>query len=468
MLRVSSLGAQSLWRDEVDVIRFAGWPLLQMIQAFGLAQHNGPLYYPIMRVWLALAGDSEFGLRYLSACAGVLAVPLCWQLARRWLSSKVGLLAALLVVIAPGLVWYAQDAKMYSMVVLLVLLAVNSLWRGLETGRWYWWVGFVVSARLSLYVHMLSALLFPVYAAAIFLAPPAYRAHWRGWALSMALLFLPYVPPALWQLPLIGKTLETGHPFYHLPKMLALLLQLFSRGATAVGAWLLLAAYIFALLIGIFVPFGSGARVPDQQPDRLPRARIFLVLWLFFPIVVLYLVSFRVPLFEPRYLLLAAPAFFLLVARGILILAGYSRLLSGLVLAVILSFSTLALSFQAATPIKSDFRSAAAYVTARHQPGQPVMFQVPYVQHIFTHYFGDDFVALEGPWTNDNQGEAQVAQAMRDALEGRDEIWFVSSESWLWDSRGLAQAWLDGHAQLADSATFTLVEVRLYRFSDPR
>jgi hypothetical protein len=94
------------------------------------------------------------------------------------------------------------------------------------------------------------------------------------------------------------------------------------------------------------------------------------------------------------------------------------------------------------------------------------MFQVPYVQYIFTHYFGEDYAALEGPWTNDDRSEDQVAQTMQATLEGQEQVWFVSSESWLWDSRGLARAWLDAHAELIDSAGFTLVEVRLYDLAE--
>ena len=63
---------------------------------------------------------------------GVLAVPLTYILGRRLLGTMVGLVGALLVAISPHLVWYSQEAKMYSAVLALGLLAIYALRRALE------------------------------------------------------------------------------------------------------------------------------------------------------------------------------------------------------------------------------------------------------------------------------------------------------------------------------------------------
>ena len=52
-LRVVGLDLQSLWRDEVDAIRFAQFPVPELLQLFVQPGHNGPLYYWILRPWLA-------------------------------------------------------------------------------------------------------------------------------------------------------------------------------------------------------------------------------------------------------------------------------------------------------------------------------------------------------------------------------------------------------------------------------
>ena len=454
--RALTLDTQSLWRDEVDVLRFAYWPAEQLWQNLIVAQHNGPLYYIVMRGWLTLAGQSEFALRFVALCASVLSVPLTWRVARPLVGARAAWLAALLMVFSPAAVWYGQDAKMYALVSLLVLVALIGLWQALRTGQRRYWIGFVTAASISFYTHMLAALMIPVYALALPLTWRSHRHRWSAWLASMALLTLPYLPLAAWQWPLLRDTYQTGHPFYPLPHMLNLLFNLYAWGMASTGHWLVLAAWIFALLMGIF-----GKTGPRTGQDL--SGRVFIVVWLCLPAAFIHLVSLRAPVFEPRYLMFGAPAFYILTARGIAVLARLARPVSALVLALILVFNLMGLGVQSTTPIKSDFRSAATYVQARYRTGTPVLFQLPYTRHIFDYYFEADFQALDGPWTNGDKSETDVAAWMAAALGNESEVWLIASEGWLWDSRDLTRAWLAAHAELLEAASFVLVDVYHYR-----
>jgi uncharacterized membrane protein len=393
------------------------------------------------------------------------------------MSRRAAALSAVFMAVSPYLVWYSQDAKMYALLTALTLLATGCQLEALATGRLGWWAGFVVAASLSLYVHILAALMIPVYAGAWLLARPANRrARWPG-AVALGLLTLPYLPLALWQWPLVMNAYDTGHPFYPLNQVLSLLFNLQARGMAMAGGWAVVAAFVFAMLGGLFSPLAGGDRRRSASQRRfLPgrvSPRLFLPLWLFLPLVLVYLVSLRAPVFEPRYLIFVAPAFYLLTGLGVVALARLSWTAAGLALAVALSFSLLGVWTQATTPIKSDFRAAAEYVAAQRQSRKagrqgdaPIMFHMPYVRDTFDYYFEGEYTALDGPWTNDGRNEAQVAAAMARLLQGYPDVWLVSSESWLWDTRGLARAWLDGHARLVESASFTLVDVYHYEMSD--
>ncbi|MDY7040526.1 MAG: glycosyltransferase family 39 protein, partial [Chloroflexota bacterium] len=106
-VRVYHLDYQSLWRDEVDAIRFSYDSLDTLLANFTRAGWNGPLYYLFLRPWLAVAGDSEFALRFFSLLWGVLAVPLTYAVGRRLLAPHSAVLASLLVALSPYLVWYS-------------------------------------------------------------------------------------------------------------------------------------------------------------------------------------------------------------------------------------------------------------------------------------------------------------------------------------------------------------------------
>jgi len=164
-------------------------------------------------------------------------------------------------------------------------------------------------------------------------------------------------------------------------------------------------------------------------------------------------------------MIFVAPAFYLLAGLGLMVLYRSWRPAAGLSLAVILSFSLLGVWTQASVPLKSDFRAAAAYVAAHRQDGAPIMFHMPYVRYTFDYYFHGDYAALEGPWTNDGQTEAQVNTAMTRLLANTGDAWVVFSESGLWDARGLVRSWLDRHARLVEQAHFALVDVYHYDLS---
>lgn len=466
LVRVISLNFQSLWRDEVDVLRFAMQPLPELLRNFTLAEHNGPFYYVLMRGWLHLAGTSEFALRFIALLCGVLNIPLIWRIAHSFIERRAALLATLLAAISPYLVWYAQDAKMYAVFTMLILLALWCAERALQSGQGVWWGGFVLAASLSLYVHLLAVLMLPLYALMLLIWPFVPHGRRRG-LIVLASLTLPYLPLALWQLPLLLQPHPTGHTFVPLPEMFALLFALHTRGVALVGDWPVSTAFLFAVLVGIFAPSlqkevwtGDATRLRDASSWW---ARLFLALWAFLPAVLLFAVTLRLPLFQPRYLIFTLPPFLMLTARGIWALTRLARPMALALSAVVITFSGLGLWVQSTRPLKSDFRAAAAFVAQRYQPGEPIMFQVPYVRYIFDYYFPQAHPTLEGPWTNDGRSTESVAQQISEATQEYTTLWLVASESWLWDKRDLTRAWLREHAELLAAGSFVRVEVYHYR-----
>jgi hypothetical protein len=131
-LRVYPLAFQSLWRDEVDVLRFAMRPIAEAAALLLRPGENGPLFYLLLRPWLTAAGQTEFALRFPSAWAGTATVALLYALTRRLAGPQPALLAALFAATAPFLTWYSQDAKMYALITALIVLI---LWLAAETLR---------------------------------------------------------------------------------------------------------------------------------------------------------------------------------------------------------------------------------------------------------------------------------------------------------------------------------------------
>ncbi len=242
LLRTFTLDRQSLWRDEVDAIRFSDWSVTELVAGLVRVGHNGPLYFLLLRPWRALVGDTEFALRYPSALLGVLAVPLGFLLARQLGFSRItGLTLGLLLATSPYLIWYGQEAKMYTLLLVLISLAFVAYLKALVGAdlplpvkggkwRWVWWVIFVITTTLSYYVHILAPLMLSVYGITALLLYPQLRLHWRGWLISMGILILPYIPLGLWQAPRLLAGYQSGHPFYSFKEQFYRLLELYSSG----------------------------------------------------------------------------------------------------------------------------------------------------------------------------------------------------------------------------------------------
>ncbi|MEZ4516997.1 MAG: glycosyltransferase family 39 protein [Chloroflexota bacterium] len=80
-LRFHQLDAQSFWNDRGQQCSSGANAIAQIIEGTASDVHP-PLYYLVLHAWREAAGDSEFGLRALSALAGILTVAATIALAR--------------------------------------------------------------------------------------------------------------------------------------------------------------------------------------------------------------------------------------------------------------------------------------------------------------------------------------------------------------------------------------------------
>jgi 4-amino-4-deoxy-L-arabinose transferase-like glycosyltransferase len=189
-LRFATLGIQSYHHDEiVTATRILPGGFWQSMEAVGSSESAPPLYYALAWLWTQVTGTGEFGLRSLSALAGVATVPVAFWLATAltipptgpkaiYVSTLgpvgrgggrvgVGIAAAALVAVNPMLVWYSQEARAYALFVLLTALSLLCFVRALDRGHRRDFVLWGVFSALALATHYFA--FFPVAAEAIWL-----------------------------------------------------------------------------------------------------------------------------------------------------------------------------------------------------------------------------------------------------------------------------------------------------------
>jgi len=178
-LRFATLGVQAYHHDEIvtasRVLRGSFW---HAMDAVGFSESAPPLYYALAWLWTQATGTGEFGLRSLSAVAGVATVPVGYLVGRELHGRRTGLWAAALVAVSPMLLWYSQEARAYALLVLLCALSLLYCARARQSGGQRDFVLWGLFSGLALATHYFA--FFPILAEAIWLIARRRRASLPG------------------------------------------------------------------------------------------------------------------------------------------------------------------------------------------------------------------------------------------------------------------------------------------------
>ena len=127
-LRARTL-SESLWIDELHTAWAAGGNLFEVVPRASLGNQS-PLYPWLVWITTRLLGTSETTVRLVSFFAGVALIPTGFIMGRRWSQSKaLGLLVAFLIAIDPHSIYFAQEARPYSLVQWVSLLQIATFAR---------------------------------------------------------------------------------------------------------------------------------------------------------------------------------------------------------------------------------------------------------------------------------------------------------------------------------------------------
>jgi mannosyltransferase len=193
-LRFATLGIQAYHHDEIvtasRVLRGGFW---HAMDAVGFSESAPPLYYALAWLWTQVTGTGEFGLRSLSALAGVATVPAAYLLGVALKDRRVGLAAAALVAVNPMLVWYSQEARGYALLVLATTVSALFFVRALDSGGRRDFIGWGIASGLALATHYFAV--FPIAVEALWLLHRRRGAATRGLVIvaGFGLLLAPLV-----------------------------------------------------------------------------------------------------------------------------------------------------------------------------------------------------------------------------------------------------------------------------------
>ncbi len=157
VLQLHAITAKSFWLDEGSSITMSQLDWFNFLRILWRREMNMMLYYLLLRGWLHL-GDSVAWIRGLSVVFAVAAIPAIFFLGRKMLGTRFGLVSALLLSVNAFQVRYAQEARSYSLLVLLLIISTYFFVSGIESGRRRDWNWYIVASSLAIYAHFFAVL----------------------------------------------------------------------------------------------------------------------------------------------------------------------------------------------------------------------------------------------------------------------------------------------------------------------
>jgi mannosyltransferase len=385
--RFHALAARTFWFDEGVSVGIARLDWYNFGRILWRREANMSLYYLLLRIWLHF-GQSEAFVRTLSVLLGLATIPVIYLLGRRLFGPRAGVIAALLLAVNANHVRYSQEARGYSLMVLLCTASSLVFLRCLELPSRRNRIAYILFSAAAVYAHFYSGLLIVAQGLSLLFLdresiPREMKKNWCWIALLVS--------------PVVVFVATTGAgPLRWIPRPGFKDLWELGLRLTGNDGTLLLVAYAIAV-IGAIVPAPSG-------PIRLRadweswRYR-FLLLWLLFPILFVFALSFARPLFLQRYFILCLPALLLLAAAGLSrIRSPWLLALAALVLAALSVQGTESYyrhDFENAQ--RDNWRGASQYILANYQPGDALLFHIPMGRMPYEYYHSLQGEAATGP-----------------------------------------------------------------------
>ncbi len=372
-IRLIGIGKESIWLDEAITLRQAEQPMAITFYFVANDSHL-PLYVTLMHFWVRLFGISAVAARMFSLIFGVGSVYLIFLLGKRLFSPRVGLIAAAFLAFAPQMVYYSQEARLYTLFLFLTMLSCYFYVQMLEQQSKKNIALYTTATALLIYTHMFAFLTLFCHTIHYLYINRRSAKRIAQWLIILGILFILFTP---W-LAVMIRQLGFSSLVDWIPETtgITFLVTIY----TIMGGVPLLV--IFLVLCTIAIARWTQA-FSNAEKGNIAMLALFSTL----PIaLVLVLSAVIMPLFVPKYFLFLSGYLFIASAFLIERLVSARSIKIALIVLVIISSLAVGIS-QYRTLDKQDWKGVALYLNEHRKAAEPVIVEPYYYADAFAYSY---------------------------------------------------------------------------------
>ncbi len=305
-LRIFKLTSQSVWIDEYITADFSSGENLIYVFFNSLANNpHPPLFFIFEYFFIKLFGISEFSIRIFPSLIGVVSIFVFYKFMRSFFSEKISLIALFLFCFNPYLIYYSQEARMYSFFMLVSLIIVYYFLLSIKYNS-FLFLPFTIWSIIGLYIHNYTILLLIILNLLIFVK---YKEEIRInlWIRSNIIIFLFWLPLILFFIKGIGGE---GYSY----KVNIFIAPLFTiknhiLGFTIDFNLITIISFIIVILLILNTIFTNR----DKTKKIIDILTEILILFICIPWIFSMIAK---PVYSDRTLIVIAPLFLILISAG--------------------------------------------------------------------------------------------------------------------------------------------------------
>jgi uncharacterized membrane protein len=341
---------QSLWLDEAIgalVVKERGF--WDIAINFPKGDNHPPLYYMALDIWSKMFGYSETALRSLSILFAVVTIWLTFKIVKLLeLDNKTKLpeIVAAFLATSGFFIYYSQEARMYMMASFLTTVLIYSYLKLLKsngnTKSNAWWIFFSLATTSLIFTDYVPVFLLPVFWIYALISKQRF-----GWWKKFVTSHIPTLLLGILWLPTLVIQSERGKWLLQtLPAW-----QNLSGGATVKQVILVWVKFVIGRLSFtdkyFYYPLVAIVTFPFAfllvKALKNYKNMILIWLWLFLPLILVFLVSFVFPAFIYFRFVFVYPAFSILICYGLVKIKSKStrNCLLAIILLINISFASI-------------------------------------------------------------------------------------------------------------------------------